>query len=60
MLGVRLTSGDCTGVAGTKGFRLARAGQRDLAADHHYTGIPIVRVLGVDLARFQAAIENLI
>jgi hypothetical protein len=60
MLGMHLASGDGAGVAGTKGLRFARASECDLTSDHHYTGIPIVRVLGVDLARFQAAVENLI
>ena len=58
--GMHFTGGDRATVADAEGFRLAASGEGDLAADHHYTRVPVMRVVGVHLTRFQAAIEDLV
>src|SRR5579862_4327528 len=60
MFGMPLAGGDPATVAGTEGLRLAAPGDRDLAADHHDSRVPIMRMLGVHLAGPEAAIKDLI
>ena len=60
MFGVHFAGGDGATVADTEGFRLSGAGKSDLAADHHDPRVPVMCMVGVHLARLQAAIENLV
>ena len=60
MFGMHLAGGDRAAVAGMEGLRLAGAGHGDLAADHHDARVPVMRVVGVHLTGFQAAIEDLV
>src|SRR5229473_1024852 len=60
MFGVHLTGGDRATVTGMEGLRLAAAGHRDLAANHHDARVPVMRVVGVHLARSQAAVKHLV
>jgi hypothetical protein len=49
MFGMHLAGGDRTPVANMKRFGFALAGDGNLAADYHDSGVPIVRVIAVHL-----------
>jgi hypothetical protein len=60
MFGMHLASGDRATVTDMERFRFAATGDGDLSANHHDACVPRMRVVGVHLARFQAAIEHLV
>jgi len=60
MFGMHLASGDRATVTDMERFRFAATGDGDPSANHHDACVPRMRVVGVHLARFQAAIEDLV
>ena len=52
MFGVHLAGGYGATVAGMERFGFAGAGDRNLAADYHDSGVPVVRVIAVYLPGF--------
>ena len=57
---MHLASGDRATVTDMERFRFAATGDGDLSANHHDACVPVMRVVGVHLTRFQAAIEDLV
>ena len=60
MFGMHLAGRDRATVTDMEGLRFAPTGHRDLATYHHDARVPVMRVVGVHLTRFQATIEDLV